>query len=912
MCNLPDFEQQVTKTVCAIGGLNNKMEGDAENFFGEGVEIIADDDVLPEHTFAPLVQPAAPAALRQLLKARETPSFVEFLTTTPSRQRNVAVLGSLHSGKTSLVDALAHSRFAEEEEERDRAITSRNRIATFVIEGSTSTPSVLATVIDTPGHPDFLDDVAGATRLADAAVLCVDAAEGVTRHTLRLVELCCDEALPIALAITKMDRLFLDLRLPPSDAYHKVRAIVDSINVALTARGRPGLLPQQQRGGGQQEGGVLFVSSRMDFCFTLHSVATVYAKRFGPDVGVDWLAARLWGDIGYDESVRAFVAARENGLAPSFVSFVLEPLYKVVAHALAGSDLPMEAETAGLTVSSSAAKMTPSLAGGGGAPNSIRDAVRRACSSLYGPCTVHAGAAIVAVTPSPTARQMDLLKMYHCTPPAAAAPASDDSVCVVVSMHRLLPSLTAASGYEVCAIGRVVGGSLSAGDAIEVVHSEFEAQLGSASSVFIRGADGTKTVLRSAPAGMIVWISGLADAFVKQGVIVTPGRPIASTARVCPLKCPEPFVCVALEPANPKDSRVFAEHLANVTKLYGGSRLVSSNTSDEAVVVGYGELYLDCLLHDLRAVFCSKFRIKVSAPFVEFRESVEAKNGLLCAYPPDAGPGMFQLQVTANRLEDGVSSDIETGLLAFDTPAAKAKAAQTLRSAHSWDLLQSRGVVAFGPSNSGCSANVLIDDLLDNARSGAASPEAWAPIVEGFRRAVLTGPICASPVTGVRFMVTEVAGALKNGGNINRSQIAAICARACTEALLGAHPCLLEPVYAIEVIAPVTRLDTVQDLLALRRGSVRAEARLEGTPLCRVHAFIPVIESFGFESELRMRTCGEAFPYFFFSHWSPVPGDPCDTSVVLRPLQAAEGFQLARDFALKHRRRRGLTSQLEL
>lgn len=41
-----------------------------------------------------------------------------------------------------------------------------------------------------------------------------------------------------------------------------------------------------------------------------------------------------------------------------------------------------------------------------------------------------------------------------------------------------------------------------------------------------------------------------------------------------------------------------------------------------------------------------------------------------------------------------------------------------------------------------------------------------------------------------------------------------------------------------------------------------------------------------------------------FDHWSIVPGDPLDKSVVLRPLEPAPVQHLAREFMVKTRRRK--------
>lgn len=75
--------------------------------------------------------------------------------------------------------------------------------------------------------------------------------------------------------------------------------------------------------------------------------------------------------------------------------------------------------------------------------------------------------------------------------------------------------------------------------------------------------------------------------------------------------------------------------------------------------------------------------------------------------------------------------------------------------------------------------------------------------------------------------------------------------------------------------------------------------------LCFVlQAFLPVIESFGFETDLRYHTQGQAFCVSVFDHWAIVPGDPLDKSIVLRPLEPAPIQHLAREFMVKTRRRK--------
>ncbi|KAF0726759.1 hypothetical protein AaE_009578 [Aphanomyces astaci] len=96
-----------------------------------------------------------------------------------------------------------------------------------------------------------------------------------------------------------------------------------------------------------------------------------------------------------------------------------------------------------------------------------------------------------------------------------------------------------------------------------------------------------------------------------------------------------------------------------------------------------------------------------------------------------------------------------------------------------------------------------------------------------------------------------------------------------------------------------------------------------------VRGFLPVIESFGFETDLRVFTQGHAFCTQAFDHWALVPGticddldlfddrycetgDPLDTTIILRPLEPSPVQALAREFMVKTRRRKGLSEEVNV
>jgi U5 small nuclear ribonucleoprotein component len=104
----------------------------------------------------------------------------------------------------------------------------------------------------------------------------------------------------------------------------------------------------------------------------------------------------------------------------------------------------------------------------------------------------------------------------------------------------------------------------------------------------------------------------------------------------------------------------------------------------------------------------------------------------------------------------------------------------------------------------------------------------------------------------------------------------------------------MEPMYSVEVQAPADCVSAVFTVLARRRGHVTKDIPKAGSPLYTVKALIPVLDANGFETDLRTATQGQAFCMQTFDHWAIVPGDPTDTSIVLRPLEPATGQSLAR------------------
>ena len=131
------------------------------------------------------------------------------------RIRNVALIGHRGSGKTSLHEAMLFEAGAanrlgsvadgttvsdHEPDEQERRMSIDASVATFEHEGRK------INLIDTPGEPSFVADAVAALRVADAAVVVINAATGVEVHTERLWRRADDEGLARLVFVNMLDR----------------------------------------------------------------------------------------------------------------------------------------------------------------------------------------------------------------------------------------------------------------------------------------------------------------------------------------------------------------------------------------------------------------------------------------------------------------------------------------------------------------------------------------------------------------------------------------------------------------------------------------------------------------------------------------------------------------------------------
>lgn len=709
----------------------------AQQVYGEDVETM-----VQEEDAQPLTQPIiAPVEVKKFtIQEADLPTvfnereFMTDLMNFPEQIRNVALAGHLHHGKTAFMDMLVlethditdrlEKRTGKKRDEqlrytdthvleRERGLSIKSSPMSLVLQ-STHGKSHLFNLLDTPGHVNFVDEVASSLRLVDGVVLVVDVVEGVQVNTEQIIKHAVLEGLPMTLVVNKMDRLILELKLPPTDAYFKLKHVIEEVNTVIEAT-----LPGQgeKRRLSPEKGNVLFACSSMGWCFTLQSFAKMYADTYAPKnkgspgINVEEFARRLWGDIFYNPRKRSFTRkAVEERAKRSFVNFILEPIYKIYSHTISESpeDLKATLSTLGIVLKPSQYKTDATVL------------LKHVCDQFFGGSNGFVDM-VVDHIPSPVEAAENKISRYYTGPldtkTAKAMQKCDQDGPLIVHITKLL-NTSDAKGFH--SFGRVMSGTARPGTQVRVlgegysIDDEEDMSMATISDVWI---DESRYNIPTdgVPAGNWVLLGGVDNSIVKSATLVPAKLPDNDDAYIFkPIThFTESVFKVAVEPINPSELPKMLDGLRKVNKSYP---LITTKVeeSGEHVILGTGELYMDCVLHDLRRLY-AEMEIKVSDPVTRFCETVVETSAIKCyAQTPNK---KNKITMVAEPLDQGIAEDIESGKVSIKS--SNRVIGKFFEENYGWDLLASRSIWAFGPDEMG--PNILQDDTLPSEVSAFSS-----------------------------------------------------------------------------------------------------------------------------------------------------------------------------------------------
>src|SRR5579859_186026 len=235
--------------------------------------------------------------------------------------RNVALVGHSGAGKTSLAEAFLFNTGVTS---RLGRVEDGTAVADFEDEEHRRRISVSTSVIpieyqnykinflDTPGFTDFVGDVKSALRVADAAIVVVDAVSGVEVGTELTWQYCDEYHLPRFVVINKMDRENANFQRTLEGVQRTFKAKLVPVQLPwgeqLNFKGVIGLLSMQARPGkGDQH---VPIPPEFTEAAAAARVALVEAAAEGDDV---LLEKYLGGEeLTPDEVIHGFHQARSE------------------------------------------------------------------------------------------------------------------------------------------------------------------------------------------------------------------------------------------------------------------------------------------------------------------------------------------------------------------------------------------------------------------------------------------------------------------------------------------------------------------------------------------------------------------------------------------------------------------------
>uniref|UniRef100_A0A1I8F3R1 EFG_C domain-containing protein n=1 Tax=Macrostomum lignano TaxID=282301 RepID=A0A1I8F3R1_9PLAT len=756
--------------------------------------------------------------------------FLTDLMDSPKLIRCLAVAGHLHHGKTCLLDCLVELTHPDVRATASDVADGRAELAfthslrvecerglsvkccplSLLLPDSRG-KSHLVNLMDTPGHPCFADEQAAAYRLCDAVLLV--------------------------------------LKLPPADAYHRLRHLVDEIN-ALVHTHAP--TPELARPLTPLDGSVIFRFVCISVCFSLASFASLYKQKFAPRMDAGQFAERLWGDVYFDAKTRRFsrnpnsaagARASRHSRGPLFSSVwspSISPAHvqtvaraSVLARFSQAEEPLVEAAVRELSEPRliAAARACPALVSSG-AENRTR---WRACALTWPPC-------------EPTCAGSRPGEQYTLADRRTPSqPRSSRAVCGCSTLN---------TGVELEGAGcqPATGAGLKACD--EPIARPATSRRG-----------------RRPAAGWLTSGRCMYNTPPLMKVAVEPSLPIRNSLPKW-LDGPAQGLSKSYSHCRHEES---GEHVIMGTRRAPGLRLLDLR-----------QLYADIEPDPVLSAFGPKHVVETKARLKCFAETPNRRNKLEPLHRQNpwkrASPktllGGVSLSWPRNGWLNSFPGTNTTGIL--------------------WLL---------GPSGHSVPTPAAPTSSLTTP-----CPPRWTrPAGHGTRLHLghQGGPLCEEPVRNVKMKMLDALIApepVHRGG----SQLIPTARRVAYSAFLMATPRLMEPYLFVEALTPADCVSAVYSVLARRRGHVTHDAPVPGSPLYVVKAFLPAIDSFGFETDLRTHTQGQAFCLSVFHHWQIVPGDPLDKSIVIRPLEPQPAVHLAREFMIKTRRRKGLSEDVAI
>jgi len=307
-----------------------------------------------------------------------------------------------------------------------------------------------------------------------------------------------------------------------------------------------------------------------------------------------------------------------------------------------------------------------------------------------------------------------------------------------------------------------------------------------------------RKILDSAGAGDIVAVVGLKQSLTGD-TICDPKKPVCLPS----ITFPQTVMNMSIEPRTAAEKAKLADALASLKREDPTFECKTDTDTGQTIISGMGELHLEVLQHKL--IREKGVNIRVGKPRVAYKEaitkSVQAEGKFIRQTGGHGQYGHVILQVEPLLTEDGHwSSEIE---------------------------FQSK-----------VSADAVPREYISDVERGSSD-------------ALGCGALGGYPIVGIKVTLIDGSFHSVDSSSLAFEQAGAI---AIEKAIKMANPVLLEPVMRLQVVVPQTSFGAVQGNLLAKRGLI-TDCWIHGN-MQVIDAKAPLVEMFGYSSEIRSLTAG--------------------------------------------------------
>jgi elongation factor G len=279
------------------------------------------------------------------------------------------------------------------------------------------------------------------------------------------------------------------------------------------------------------------------------------------------------------------------------------------------------------------------------------------------------------------------------------------------------------------------------------------------------------------------------------------------------MKFPEPVIAMAIEPKTKPDQEKMGFALQKLAQEDPSFRVRTDEETAQTIIAGMGELHLEIIVDRLLREF--KVEANVGKPEVAFRETIRRKAESESKY----------IKQTGGRGQYG------------------------------------HVVLTVEPSESGKGLEFV------NKVVGGAIPKEYIPAIEkGVKERMENGVIAGYPLRDIK--VTVIDGSYHEVDS-NEMAFKIAASMGFSDACKKADAVLLEPIMKVEVLVPQEFMGDVIGNLNGRRGKVQGMKVRAGAQA--IEASVPLMEMFGYATDLRSRTQGRATYSMEFDRYDQVP-----------------------------------------